>query len=369
MDKIGKTENQWHDSKNPVFDIAHIYDHAHADYQKSKAAKIKDEKASSLRNIMLNSFTSEDLKNLKNNKLANVPIKMDCLLTFAHMLDFADEIYEMTSFNTLQDQLSNFASSPFPIATSADEVVQFKKIEALCDEYRELNYSNVTDDVYKQSAMATMLQKLELTDAELKKQLKLKLSESAINKSKPTFDELFTAFKKGYSIYTIMHAEKSIDPIAVANKIDGRRDNTVKNYICLRKGNCPLANHRNHNISNCHTLKSIIKFMQAQLLFLQANAKTGTTSTKPKKLFVKKNFANIPEITMQDLEQMQTDDVLAYVSEVNNIKMPQENISALLPALAAFDSHTKLSSNSDDDDNDIANAYAMEYASSDDEKA
>ena len=109
--------------------------------------------------------------------------------------------------------------------------------------------------------------------------------------------------------------------------------------------------------------------MQAQLLFLQANAKTGTTSTKPKKLFVKKNFANIPEITMQDLEQMQTDDVLAYVSEVNNIKMPQENISALLPALAAFDSHTKLSSNSDDDDNDIANAYAMEYASSDDEKA
>ena len=50
-----------------------------------------------------------------------------------------------------------------------DEVVQFKKIEALCDEYRELSYSAATDDVYKQSVMLTMLQKLELTDAELYK--------------------------------------------------------------------------------------------------------------------------------------------------------------------------------------------------------
>ena len=59
MDKIGKAEIQWHDAKNPVFDVANIYDHAHADYQKSKAAKIKDKKASSLHNIMLNSFTAE----------------------------------------------------------------------------------------------------------------------------------------------------------------------------------------------------------------------------------------------------------------------------------------------------------------------
>ena len=31
MEKLGKTEDQWHASKNPVFDIANIYDHAHAD--------------------------------------------------------------------------------------------------------------------------------------------------------------------------------------------------------------------------------------------------------------------------------------------------------------------------------------------------
>ena len=75
------------------------------------------------------------------------------------------------------------ASTPFPIPTSTDEVVQLRKIDSICDECRELNYNNVTDDVYKQSVMATMLQKLELTDPELRNHIKLKLAESAANSS------------------------------------------------------------------------------------------------------------------------------------------------------------------------------------------
>ena len=217
--KLRKTEIQWETSKNPVYDPAHIYEHAHPDYQRSKAAKLKDEKATRLHEAMVNSFTSDDLKIVKNNKLANVPIKMDCLLTFEHMLDYADETYGSNSFNVLQDRLSNFASTPFPIPTSTDEVVQLKKIESICDEYRELNYNGITDDLYKQSVMATMLQKLELTDHELRKHIKLKLSESAVDRAKPTYDELFVAIKKSYSIFTIMHAEKCIEPTAIANNI------------------------------------------------------------------------------------------------------------------------------------------------------
>ena len=84
MEKLGKTEIEWENDKNPIFDIANIYDHAHSDYQKSKAAKLKDDKATRLHEAMVNSFSIEDLKNVKNSKLANV--KMDCLLTFEHMI-------------------------------------------------------------------------------------------------------------------------------------------------------------------------------------------------------------------------------------------------------------------------------------------
>ena len=59
--------------------------------------------------------------------------------------------------------------------------------------------------------MATMLQKLELTDPELKNQIKLKLAESVIDKSKPTYDELFTAIKKAYTIFTIMHGDRCVE--------------------------------------------------------------------------------------------------------------------------------------------------------------
>ena len=349
-------------AKNPIFDVANIYDHTNPDCQKSKAAKLKDEKATRLHDAMINSFSTEDLKIVKYNKLANVPIKMDCLLTFAHMLDYAEETYGSSPFNILQDRLSNFASTPFPIPTSTDEVVQLKKIEALCDDYRELNYNAATDDVYKQSVMATMLQKLELTDAELKKHIKLKLSESAVDRAKPTFDDLFVAIKKGYSIYTIMHSEKCIEPTAIANKVEinrkddlRRKETKLPKFSGISKGNCPLPNHGSHNIADCNTLKNIMKFMQAQLLFLQANAKPTDTSIK--KPYVKKRFANIAEITTEDLETMDSSDVLAYVSQVNTL-MPQDE---LLPALATFDS-------SDEEDNDIANAYAMDYVSSDDEK-
>ena len=55
---------------------------------------------------------------------------------------------------------------------------------------------------------------------------------------------------------------------------------------------------------------------------------------------------------------MNPSELLACVTQVNNL-MPQDE---LLPALATFDSD-------DEEDDDIANAYAMEYASSDDEKA
>lgn len=163
-----------------------------------------------------------------------------------------------------------------------------------------------------------------------------------------------------------MHAEKCVQPVTVANKVDVRKkESKNKNYIGLSKGNCPLTHHGNHNISDCN----MIKLLQAQLLFLKANSKsTGNTYAKPSRPFVKRNFAIIAEITMQDLEEMQTEDVLVYASEVQKL-MPTEEISAVLPALVAFDSHTGLDLNSDDDNNDIAIAYAMEYASSDDVKA
>ena len=43
--KLGKTEIEWEQDKNPVFNANNIYDHAHVDYHKSKAARLKDEKA------------------------------------------------------------------------------------------------------------------------------------------------------------------------------------------------------------------------------------------------------------------------------------------------------------------------------------
>ena len=363
MDKLGKTELQWEEDKNPVYNVANIYDHAHADYQRSKAAKLKDDKATRLHEAMVNSFSIEDLKNVKNSKFANVSVKMDCLLTFEHMISYAEETYGSNSFNVLQGRLSNFATSAFPLPTSTDEVIQLRKIDSLCDEYRELNYNNVTDDAYKQLVMATMLQKLELTDTELRNHIKLKLSELAIDKSKPTYDELFTAIKKGYTIFTIMHGDRCVDTTAVANKVDitrkddkRRKDSKPSKLSGIANGNCPLPNHGNHNIADCNTLKNIMKFMQAQLLFLQANAKpTDNTFKKP---YVKKRFANIAEVTMDDLEAMESSQVLAYVSQVKNL-MPEDE---LLPALATFESD-------DENGDDIANAYAMEYASSDDEKA
>ena len=360
MEKLGKSEIEWENEKNPIFNVANIYDHAHADYHRSKATRLKDEKATRLHEAMVNSLSIQDLKNVKNSKLANIAVKMDCLLTFEHMISYAEETYGSNSFNVLQGRLSNFATSAFPLPTSTDEVIQLRKIDSLCDEYRELNYSNVTDDAYKQLVMATMLQKLELTDMELRTQIKLKLSESAIDKSKPTYDELYTAIKKGYTIFTIMHGDRCVEPTAVANKVDinrkddqRRKESKPPKLIGIAKGNCPLPNHGNHNIGDCNTLKNIMKFMQAQLLFLQANAKP--TEKKP---YVKKRFANIAEVTMDDLEAMESSQVLAYVSQVKNL-MPEDE---LLPALTTFDSD-------DEDGDDIANAYAIEYASSDDEKA
>ena len=361
--KLGKTEIEWEQDKNPVFNADNIYDHAHVDYHKSKAARLKDEKATRLHEAMVSSLSIEDLKNVKNGKLANIAVKMDCLLTFEHIIGYAEETYGSNSFNVLQERLSTFTTSGFPIPTSKDEIVQLRKIDALCNEYREQNYANVTDDAFKQLVMATMLQKLELTDNELKTQIKLKLSESAIDKSKPTYDELFTAIKKGYTIFIIMHGDKCIEPTAIANKVDvnrkddqRRKEFKPKKLIGIAKGNCPLPNHGNHNIGDCNTLKNIMKFMQAQLLFLQANAKPTETSFK--KQFAKNRFANIAEVTMEDLQSMNSKDILAYVSEVNQL-LPEDE---LLPALATFESD-------EEDGDDIANAYAMEYASSDDEKA
>ena len=63
MEKLGKTEVQWEEAKNPIYNIANIYGHAHADYQRSKAARLKDEKATRLHEAMINSFSIEDLKN------------------------------------------------------------------------------------------------------------------------------------------------------------------------------------------------------------------------------------------------------------------------------------------------------------------
>ena len=361
--KLGKTEIEFEQDKNPIFNVANIYDHAHADYHKSKAARFKDEKQSRLHEAMISSLSVQDLKNVKNSKLANIAVKMDCLLTFEHIIDYAQETYGSNSFNVLQERLSTFATSGYPIPTSTDENVQLRKIDALCNEYRELNYANVTDDAFKQLVMATMLQKLELTDSELKTQIKLKLSESAIDKSKPTYDELFTAIKKGYTIFIIMHGDKCIEPTAIANKVDvnrkddqKRKEFKPKKLIGIAKGNCPLPNHGNHNIGDCNTLKNIMKFMQAQLLFLQANAKPTEKSFK--KQFAKNRFANIAEVTMEDLKSMDSTDILAYVSEVKQL-LPEDE---LLPALATFESD-------EESGDDIANAYAMEYASSDDEKA
>ena len=157
--------------------------------------------------------------------------------------------------------------------------------------------------------MATMLQKLELTDAELKKHIKLKLSESAVDKAKPTFDELFVAMKKGYSIYTIMHSGKCVESTGTANKVDVNRKDDIRRkerkppkFNDISKGNCPLPNHSNHNVGDCNTLKNIMKFMQAQLLVLQANAKPADSSFK--KTYAKKRFANIAEVTMEDLKSM-----------------------------------------------------------------
>ena len=169
-----------------------------------------------------------------------------------------------------------------------------------------------------------MLQKLELTDAELKNQIKLKLAESAIDKSKPTYDELFTAIKKGYTIFTIMHGDRCVETTAVANKVDvnrkddqRRKESKPPKLTGITKGNCPLPNHGNHNVGDCNTLKNIMKFMQAQLLFLQANTKPAETSFK--KPYAKKRFANIAEVTMEDLQSMNASEILAYVSEVNHL--------------------------------------------------
>ena len=86
IEKLGKTEIEWENEKNTIFNVANIYDHAHADYHKSKATRLKDEKATRLHEAMVNSLSIQDLKNVKNSKLANVQVKMDCLLTFEHII-------------------------------------------------------------------------------------------------------------------------------------------------------------------------------------------------------------------------------------------------------------------------------------------
>ena len=62
---------------------------------------------------------------------------MDCLLTFEHMISYAEETYGSNSFNVLQGRLSNFATSPFPLPNSTDEVIQLRRIDSLkiCSTY------------------------------------------------------------------------------------------------------------------------------------------------------------------------------------------------------------------------------------------
>ena len=60
IQKLGKTEIQYEEEKNPIFNVANIYDHAHADYHKSKAYRLEDEKATRLHEAIVVCFIRTD---------------------------------------------------------------------------------------------------------------------------------------------------------------------------------------------------------------------------------------------------------------------------------------------------------------------
>ena len=118
VDVLHHQANTWEAYKNPTYDVNLQFEGVNK--TKRQEAQRKKDIATRIQKALVDSLTEEDLKTIKNDKSAALPIKSTNNLTFQHFFSFAQDHYRATTFQSKQDILQQFITTGFPLPTSTN---------------------------------------------------------------------------------------------------------------------------------------------------------------------------------------------------------------------------------------------------------